>query len=181
LSTETEIKVKIDDPESFCRQLNAFSPRVVSVRHFEDNQLLDFADGRLRADRCLIRIRYAKGAAILTYKGPPKAEGIFKTREELETQLKDGMIAQHILEKLGMGVYFRYQKYRREYAVGAIQVAVDETPVGNYCEFEGSEDGIRELTRKMGIAESQFMRLSYYSLYVDDCRQRGMNPGSMVF
>jgi len=49
LNTETEVKVKIGDAESFCRQLEAHNPTVVSGRHFEDNHLLDFPDGRLRS------------------------------------------------------------------------------------------------------------------------------------
>jgi hypothetical protein len=60
-------------------------------------------------------------------------------------------------------------------------VAVDETPIGNYVEFEGSEEGIRSLARKMKVAESRFMRLSYYSLYLEYCQSAGTDPGFMIF
>jgi len=119
--------------------------------------------------------------ACLTFKGPPEPEGLFKTREELEIKLEDGEIALHIFERLGMRVWFRYQKYRREFALGEIHVAVDETPVGNYAEFEGSKEGIRALAREMGIEESQFLRQSYYSLYLEYCRATGDSPCDMIY
>jgi adenylate cyclase class 2 len=126
-------------------------------------------------------VRYASSHSFLTFKGPPKAESIFKTREELETGLEDGGIACQIFERLGLRLWFRYQKYRREFRVDEVLVAVDETPVGNYVEFEGSEEGIHTLARKMGIDPSQFLKSSYYSLYLERCRERGQTPGYMVF
>ena len=181
MSIETEIKVKIEDPVSFCSRLNALGAGILSARHFEDNHLLDFPDQRLKSNQCLLRIRFAGDLGFLTYKGPPRPEGIFKTREELETGLGNGATLLQILERIGMHVCFRYQKYRREFALDGVHVAVDETPIGNYVEFEGSEEGIRDLARKMGIAESRFVRFSYYFLYLEYCQQKGEPPGFMTF
>jgi adenylate cyclase class 2 len=181
LGIETEIKVKIGDPENFCRHLNSFNAGVVSARHFEDNHLLDFPNRRLGSRRCLLRVRFAGELNFLTYKGSPLPEGVFKTREEFEVRLEDGATALHILEQIGMQVCFRYQKYRREYELDGVQVAVDETPIGNFAEFEGSRDAIRNLARKMKIPESQFLRLSYYSLYLEYCEKIGKTPGFMTF
>jgi predicted adenylyl cyclase CyaB len=181
VSIETEIKLKITDLRGFCLQLNALNPDVLSARHFEDNHLLDFPDQKLKSAQCLLRIRFAEGRGFLTYKGPPLPEGIFKTREELETKLQSGAVALQIFEQIGMRVWFRYQKYRREFALDRVHVAVDETPIGDYVEFEGSEEGIRNLAQRMEIAESQFLRTSYYALYLDYCRQRGETPQFMIF
>jgi predicted adenylyl cyclase CyaB len=157
------------------------NPEILSARHFEDNCLLDFPDSRLGLSQCLLRIRFADGRHFLTFKGPPRPDGIFKTREELETILGDGEILLQALERIGMNVSFRYQKYRQEFVAGDVRVAVDETPIGNYAEFEGSETGIRLLASRMGIDESRFLRSSYYSLYLDYCRRRNERPGFMVF
>jgi adenylate cyclase class 2 len=181
LSTETEIKVEIQNPEDFCGRLTAFSPHIISIRHFEDNQLLDFPDALLQSVGSLLRIRQAEGKAILTFKGSPKEGGVFKTREELETGLDDGILAMQILERLGMRKGFRYQKYRREFKVDTVIVAVDETPIGNYAELEGSETAIYEFARRIGLEKSGFLRHSYYSLYLADCRLKGKTPGNMVF
>ena len=181
MPTETEIKIKIEDCGDFCRRLKALKANILSARHFEDNLLLDFADQRLSSSQCLLRIRFAEDSGLLTYKGPPRPEGIFKTREELEIRLKNGAAMLQILERIGMRVCFRYQKYRQEFALDQIEVAVDETPIGNYVEFEGSPEGIGNLARKMGIAESQFLRSSYYALYAEYCQQRGRTPQFMIF
>jgi adenylate cyclase class 2 len=170
--TETEIKIKIEDCGDFCRRLKDLNADILSARHFEDNLLLDFADQRLSSGQCLLRIRFAEDSGLLTYKGPPRPEGIFKTREELEIRLENGAAMLQILERIGMRVCFRYQKYRQEFALDGIEVAV---------EFEGSQKGIGNLARKMGIAESRFLRSSYYALYAEDCRQRGRTPQFMIF
>jgi adenylate cyclase, class 2 len=181
LSIETEIKVKIEDIEGFCLQLHALNPGILAERHFEDNYVLDFPDGKLQSGRCLLRIRFAKGCGLLTFKGPPRPDGIFKTREELETGVEDATAMLQVLERIGMNVCFRYQKYRRELALDQVHVAVDETPIGNYAELEGTEDGIRTLAHKMGIVETQFLRLSYYSLYLEHCQKTGEAPSFMVY
>ncbi len=181
MAIETEVKVRIGDPESICARLMELRAAVVSVRHFEDNCLLDFPDGRLQTERCLLRIRSAAGKGILTFKGTPQANGVFKTREELETGIEDGAVAMQILERIGMRLAFRYQKYRREFLLDGVHIAVDETPIGNYIELEGSENGIRNVAGRLGIGESLFLRLSYYSLYLEYCREKHKTPEHMIF
>jgi predicted adenylyl cyclase CyaB len=181
LGTETEIKIRIEDPEAFCLRLQEFDCRLLAARHFEDNRILDFSDGKLQVSRQLIRIRNADGQGVFTYKGPPLPEGVFKIREELEIKIESAEIALQILEKLGMHVCFRYQKYRREFTANKVTVAVDETPIGNYAEFEGDEADILGLARKMGIDPSEFLRASYYSLYVENCDKKGEPPSFMIF
>jgi adenylate cyclase class 2 len=181
LSTETEVKVKIEDPGDFCRRLAILNPGILSDRHLEDNYLLDFPDGRLGSSQSLLRIRFAAGRNFLTYKGAPRPQGSFKVREELETTVENGQILLEALGRIGMRVWFRYQKYRQEFSMGETHVTVDETPIGNYAEIEGSESGIRDLAHRMSIAETQFLRSSYYSLYLEHCREQGIAPGHMVF
>ena len=181
LSTETEVKIKIGDVEGFLSSLGILNPRLLRERHFEDNHLFDFPDLKLKNSRTLLRVRFAGENCYLTYKGTPKPEGIFKVREELEVSLGSGDEMIQILSRLGMSVSFRYQKYRREYNLKGIQIAIDETPIGNYVEFEGDELGIGALAQALGIAETQFIRLSYYGLYVEYCRNMGLSPQNMVF
>lgn len=181
LATETEIKVRISDAEDILRRLQALHCRSVSERHFEDNFLMDFPDRALRKNRSLIRVRCAQGRALLTYKGPPEEAGIFRRLEEIETGMDDGAHALEILRKLGLHVWFRYQKYRTEYSLDGVMIAVDETPIGDYVELEGAEHGILALARKWGFDVSEFIRHNYHALYIEACHARGIKPGNMVF
>ncbi len=187
MAVETEIKVRLAAPELFRRQVASVS-RLLHPRHFEDNYLLDFPDGRMKSRLSLLRIRLVQGRAWMTYKGPPQPEGIFKIREELETSIEDGSVALQVFAKLDLHVWFRYQKYREEYAVPVqgkpveeVLLALDETPVGAYAEFEGSVEAIRTAAAALGFDESKFLRASYYSLYLQHCAERGEKPGDMVF
>jgi adenylate cyclase, class 2 len=181
VSTETEVKIKIDVSEDLCSRLEALSSVCISARHFEDNHLLDFPNEYLNLNHKLLRIRSVEDRGILTYKGPPRPDGVFKTREELETGFENADLTLQILERIGMQVCFRYQKYRREFELDGVHIAVDETPIGNFVELEGAKEAIRSLAEKLGFAESQFMSLSYYDLYLEYCRNMGTAAGFMVF
>ena len=178
---ETEVKIKIEDPDDFSRQLLSLNPRILTARHFEDNHLLDYTDLGLQSRHCMIRVRQAGQTSILTFKGPPEDNEIFKIREEIETGLADGAKTIQILERLGLSVWFRYQKYRREYTLNDVIVAVDETPIGNYIELEGETSGIHGLAVRLNIEASRFVRDSYYTLYLHECRLKGIPPKNMVF
>jgi adenylate cyclase, class 2 len=181
VSTETEVKISIDDPAGFCLRLAALDPIPISARHFEDNHLLDFQDESLKTQRHLLRIRWEEGRGVLTFKGAPCDDGVFKIREELETGVDDTSMALQILNRIGMQVHFRYQKYRQEFTLDGVHVAVDETPIGFFVELEGSKETIRNLAQRLGFEESQFISLSYYALYVEHCRNKGIVPRFMVF
>ena len=186
MSIETEIKVHLIDFPAFRRQIDGLHPTPVSERHFEDNYILDYADGRIRLQQSLLRVRFSRSGSYLTFKGPPRPEGLFKVREELETSVGDPSVVLRILESLGLSTSFRYQKYRQEFSVAQksgleVHLALDETPIGDYAEFEGSEEAIRGVTDALGIDEPQFLRASYYTLYLQFCRDRGEAPNHMVF
>lgn len=181
MGVETEIKIRIESIEDFIGRVLSHGAARVSERCLEDNILFDFPDDRLKLSRCILRVRSVGGRGVLTYKGAPRPDGIFKSREELETGIENPETAVEILGLIGMRQRFRYQKYRREFALDGIHVAVDETPVGNYAELEGAEGDILKLAKKLGVAESRFIRKSYHALYLDYCSERGVTPQSMMF
>jgi adenylate cyclase, class 2 len=185
---ETEVKVVLVDVGEFQRRLDRLNRAVSSARHFEDNYLLDFPDGRMRSEMRLVRVRLTDARCFLTFKERPLASEVFKSREELETTVADGTTVLRILEHLGLRVWFRYQKYRQEFIVPSAQrhaetvhIAVDRTPIGDFAEFEGSEEGIRDVAGMLGFEEAQFLKDSYYSLYVRYCRDRGERVTNMTF
>ena len=89
------------------------------------------------------------GKSRLTFKGPVQP-GLMKIREELETVVGDGDILLRVLKELGLHIWFRYEKYREEFAHEDVIVAIDETPVGIFVELEGSEPGIASMAEALG-------------------------------
>ena len=181
MGIETEVKIRIESVDDFIESLLSHGATRVSTRSLEDNILFDFPDGSLKLAHCILRVRSVDGRGVLTYKGAPRPDAVFKSREELETGIIDPETAIEILERIGMTQGFRYQKYRQEFALDRVYLAVDETPVGNYAELEGTEDEILNLAAKLGVAKSRFIRESYHALYLHYCHERGITPESMVF
>ncbi len=185
---ETEVKIRLKDTALLRARLVEIHAAPVSQRHFEDNFVLDFSDGRLRSQQSMLRLRYTDEAGFITFKGPPHPETPFKIREEVETTIGDVAVGLKVLERLGLKTWFRYQKYREEYDLAfrqsggsALRVALDETPIGSYAELEGSQEDIRRAAAALDFRESDFIRASYYWLYVQFCRERGEEPANMLF
>ena len=181
MGIETEVKIRIESTEDFIGRVVSHGAERASERSLEDNILFDFPDDSLQLARCMLRVRSVAGRGVLTYKGAPLPDVMFKSREELETNVENPETAVEIFGRIGLRQRFRYQKYRQEFIFADVHIAVDETPIGNYAELEGTEDGILSLAKKLDIAESRFIRLSYHALYLDYCREREITPQSMVF
>jgi adenylate cyclase class 2 len=78
-------------------------------------------------------------------------------------------------------VWFRYQKYREEYSLADVVLAIDETPVGVFVEVEGGEQGIADVTRLLGLSEHDYVLDSYRGLFVEHRRMRGLPATDMLF
>ena len=102
-------------------------------------------------------------------------------REELETVIGDGDILLRVLKEIGLHVWFRYKKYREEFAHEDVVVAIDETPVGIFVEIEGSEAGIHRVAESLGRAESDYIVDSYRGVFLRHRQEVGITGSDMVF
>jgi adenylate cyclase class 2 len=177
---EREIKLRFDDPETARMAVLAAGGTPVRGRRLQEDCLLDTADELLRRRRSVLRVRMESGRNFLTFKGPVQTS-VMKLREELETVVGDGTLVLQVLEELGFHVWFRYQKYREEFALDDVIVAIDETPVGTYVEIEGGERGIAATTEALGRRPSDYVLDSYRGLYIRDCQARGLPVTNMLF
>jgi len=177
---EREIKLRFDDAEAARAAILGAGATPLRGRRLQEDFLLDTVDDDLRRRRCVLRVRVESGKSLLTFKGPVQP-AVVKLREELETVVGDGMLVVCILEQLGFRVWFRYQKYREEFARDDVIVAVDETPVGTFVEIEGGERGIADTAEALGRGRDDYVLDSYLRLYQVDCKVRGIAVTHMLF
>ena len=177
---EREIKLRFASPEDARAAILAMGATPLRGRRLQEDCLLDTDDELLRRRRCVLRVRMEAGRSLLTFKGPVQPTPM-KMREEHETLVADGLIMLLVLEELGFHVWFRYQKYREEFAHGDVVVAVDETPVGTFVEIEGSEQGIFDAAQALSRTPADYVLDSYRGLFVQHCHEHGLPPCDMLF
>jgi adenylate cyclase class 2 len=179
---EVEVKIRIGEPAAVKQLLRGHGFRVTKRRVFEANEVFDTPGSSLRQSKRLLRLRRAGRETTLTFKDKP-VTAKHKTREEIELTLSDPRAMGEILVRLGYQVNFRYEKFRTEFArpVDAGTILLDETPIGNFLELEGTPLWIDQTAALFGFAEGEYINASYGSLYFADCASRGVVPSHMVF
>jgi adenylate cyclase class 2 len=178
---EVEVKLPAPDLGAIRQRLNAVGAKPVSPVHFESNDLYDRANADFANRGCALRLRRTDAGATLTFKGPPRFEMGVKTREENETAVSDPDAAQRILEDLGLERRFRYEKRREEWEFEGCTIALDETPIGNFVEFEGEPPAIRRALVRLGLDFAQAIPYTYAELYRRRRRDDPSLPQDMVF
>ena len=177
---EREIKLRFRDAEEARQAILATGATPLRSRRLQEDCLLDTPDDILRRRRCVLRVRMECGKTLLTFKGPVQTSPM-KLREELETVIGDGLLLLRVLEELGFRVWFRYEKYREEFAHEDCTIAVDETPVGTFVEVEGTEHGIHEMAAALARNPADYVTDSYRGLYVKHCEINGLPLADMLF
>lgn len=177
---EREVKLRFGNPAEAREAILAAGATPLRGRRLQEDCLLDTADEILRRRRCVLRVRVEAGRSLLTFKGPVQSSPM-KLREELETVVGDGVLFLRVLEELGFHVWFRYQKYREEFAHEDVTVALDETPIGFFVEIEGSERGITGMAAALARTPDDFVVDSYRGLFIRYCEERGLSAADMLF
>ena len=180
LMIEREVKLRFATPDEARVAILAAGATPLRSRRLQEDSLLDTEDESIRRRRCVLRIRTESGKSLLTYKGPV-LPGSMKIRDEYEPVIGDGEVVQRVLEELGLHVWFRYEKYREEYAAEDVTIAVDETPVGTFVEIEGGEQGILTMTVALGRSPTDFVLDSYRGLFIKHREEFGLTGTNMVF
>lgn len=177
---EREIKLRFDSPDAARDAVIAAGATPIRSRRLQEDCLLDTEDETLHRRRCVLRVRMECGKSLLTYKGPVQPSPM-KLREELETVVGDGPLLLRMLEELGYRPWFRYQKYREEYALDEVIVAIDETPVGTFVEIEGGARGITDMAAALGRGPDDYVLDSYRNVFVQHCLRVGEPVRDMLF
>jgi len=177
---EREIKLLFDDPVHAREAVVATGATPLRSRRLQEDNLFDTVDETLRRRGCALRVRSESGKSLVTFKGPPQS-GPMKLREEHETVVSDGDVLKKVFAELGFLPWFRYQKYREEFAAEDVTIAIDETPIGTFIEVEGGEAAIHAVTQALGRTSADFILESYRSLFLKRRDQYGLPGNDMVF
>jgi adenylate cyclase class 2 len=177
---EREIKLRFTTAREARAAVLALGAPLLRERRFQDDALFDNEREELRERRCALRLRREGARSYLTFKGPVQP-GPMKLREELETAVADADALQRVLEHLGLHVWFRYQKYREEYALDGVVAAIDETPIGTFVELEGAEAGIAAAAAALGRTAADYILDSYCGLFMRYREALGFRGAHMIF
>lgn len=180
MSEETEIKFCVGKVRALARQLREAGFRKETPRTHEMNTLYDLPGGVLRQRKELLRLRKFGSEWKLTHKSKSKV-GRHSSRQELETGVEDGRKMDLILKALGYQPSFRYEKFRAEWTDGKGQVVVDETPIGNFCEIEGSSRWIDATAKKLEVKREQYIMKNYATLFNEWKHKTGSAATEMTF
>lgn len=180
-SEEVEVKLPCGDLDAVRLRLEEQGAARLSPRHHEVNDLYDDRERRLFGRGEALRLRRARGRAILTFKGQARFSSGVKVREERETEISDVEALEAILARLGFMRAFRYEKRREEWRFAECAVALDETPIGRFVEVEGAPAAIRRAVVGLGLDFADAIPYSYARLYLDRRKEDPSLPPDMVF
>ena len=181
--TETEIKLRVENVRSMRRLLRRLGWRVAERRHHERNLVYDRHSPPWWAAGYLLRIREARRRVWLTVKLPTKAGREHKVREEYEIETHDSAVLESIVDAIGFQPAWRYEKYRTEFRRPREKgkILLDETPLGDLLELEGSAAWIDRTAAKLGFTKDDYITLSYRGLFIEHRRRKPGLGDDMVF
>lgn len=178
---EREIKLRFDNADAARAAVLSLGAIRVTARRRQVDALFDTVERHLGARGQVLRIRTEDGRSLLTLKSPV-SHPTMKLREELETPVGDGALFAAILERLGLRIWFRYEKYREEFSLKGATIAVDETPVGTFIEIEGHDDAaVAAVARALGRGPGDYVLDSYRALFERHCLEHGIAVTDMLF
>ena len=128
----------------------------------------------------MLRVRKYGAEAALTYKELAPGPAGFKNRNEIEAAINEPHQLLRVLESAGFRPIWRYMKYRTIFSVRDLKVLLDETPIGNYMELEGTRESIDAFAAQIGMGPADYIPLSYRALYERWCHERRTAVGDMV-
>jgi adenylate cyclase class 2 len=126
---------------------------------FEENYL--HRGGVLEEKVAFLRLRKTDAINTLTYKEKVVTNGDFKHQIEFETVVSDVDATEHIIEKLGYKLAVVYEKHRKAWHLGDVEIVLDELPFGYYMEIEGSMKDILKMEKLLKIADLEVEARGY--------------------
>ena len=178
---EIEIKFYLANPEAFEKRILDVGGKITQARTHEHNLRFDTPDGELSASYQVLRLRQDEEIR-LTYKGASDTQDGVAARREIEFRADDFEAAKDLLEALGYQVSVVYEKYRTTYALGEVEVMVDEMPFGAFTEIEGPDSKtIQEAAKHLGLKWENRITMGYMQLFKQTKERLGLSFRDLTF
>lgn len=113
-----------------------------------------------------LRLRKIGDFTVLTFKEKVKSEDGTKQRIEYETSVADVDAMENIIERLGYKLTAVYEKRRKYWQLGDVEVVLDELPFGLYTELEGTLEDIEKAEKLLGLKEAEHEPRGYPRLTI---------------
>ncbi|HJS51112.1 MAG TPA: class IV adenylate cyclase [Pyrinomonadaceae bacterium] len=129
--------------------------------------------GQMDERGATLRLRKIGDFTVLTYKEKIKSESGAKQKIEFETTVSDVEATENIIERLGYKLTAVYEKRRKYWHFGDVEVVVDELPFGLYMEIEGTVEAIEKAEKALGLKEVEREPRGYPRLTVKYGKMNG--------
>ena len=178
---EREIKFYIQDLEKIAERLRMCGANLTRTRTLEVNLRLDTPEQSLAKTGRLLRLRQDDRARV-TFKANARVEGGVMARTELEFTVDDFATARKLFEALGYQVVVSYEKYRRVYQLGDVEVVLDELPMGHFIEIEAPNNVLIEgVAQMLGLDWSKGIATNYLGLFEIARSRRKFTFNDLIF
>ena len=176
---EVEIKIKLTGVSQIRDTLPELGFTIQEPRQLERNILFDTPALDLASGHRLLRLRRYGERNIITFKRPAgglEDEKKYKVREEIESGFDHFENMKTILLGLGYRTVWIYEKFREIWSRDGVSVFLDETPIGDFMEIEGTKGDIDRLASGFGYTKEDYIAVNYRRLWVDAGK-----TGNMIF
>ena len=172
MAIETEKKYHLGP-----KRLDEITQKLVDLgAHFEKEVFevnYQHRGGEMDERGATLRLRKIGDFTVLTYKERVKGDNGAKRKIEYETNVSDVDAAEHIIERLGYKLTAVYEKRRKYWRFGEVEVVLDELPFGLYMEIEGTEDAIEKAAKRLGLKEIEHEPRGYPRLTIKYGKMNG--------
>ena len=152
MKIETEKKYRLSQ-----KRLDEITDRLIELKAefrkevFEVNY--QHRGGEMDERGATLRLRKIGDFTVLTYKEKIKTGDGSKQRLEYETSVADVDAMEKIIERLGYRLTAVYEKRRKYWHFGDVEVVLDELPFGLFMEIEGTVEEIEKAESLLGLKE----------------------------